>query len=95
MRTKVSIGAIQPLALKWMAFLFTAGICALVTVGFVGSAKPGYWFGLILVALLLAYSYFKTLHTANIYVCDSHFLIEHAIQGTLQKDLGLYRHIES
>ncbi|WP_310396962.1 hypothetical protein [Hymenobacter sp.] len=94
MGIKISIGAVQPLAIKWTSFLFTAGVCAVVALTFVWSAKPGYEFGLAIVALLLACIYFRTLHTANVYVCSSDFLIEHAVKGTIVKDFALYRKVE-
>jgi hypothetical protein len=94
METKISIGTVQPLAVKWASFLFTAGLCGLVSVAFCWSAKPGYWVGLIIAALLLAYTSFRTLYTANVYVAGSRFVIEHAVQGTLVKEGALYSRVE-
>ena len=94
MDTKISISAVQPLAVKWASFLFTAGVCGLVSVGFCWSAKPGYWVGLVIAALLLAYTGFRTLYTANVYVAGSRFIIEHAVWGTLVKEGALYNRVE-
>ena len=94
MENKVSIGAVQPLAVKWTSFLFTAGVCGVVSVAFIWSAKPGYWVGILIVAVLLAYTTFRTLYTANVYVTGSHFLIEHAVRGTLVKEGALYAGVE-
>ena len=95
MGTKVSIGAIQPLALKWTSFYFTAGFSALVAFLFAWSTTPGVWIAIPLIALLPALTYFQTLNTANVYVKGTCFLIEHAVKGIIRKDFALYRGVES
>ena len=94
MDTKVSIGVVQPLAVKWSSFLFTAAVCGLASVAFIWSAKPGYWVGLLIAAVMLAYTAFRTLYTANVYVAGSRFIIEHAVRGTLVKEAALYARVE-
>jgi hypothetical protein len=49
---------------------------------------------LIIVTVLVAYTFFRTLKTANIYVSDQGFIIEHALLGTLNKEFNLYHKIE-
>ena len=95
MDAKVSIGAFQPLAIKWTSFLFTAGVCGLVSVAFCLSAKPGYGFGVGFAVLLLAYTGLRTLYTANVYVSGARFVIEHAVRGTHMKDGALFSHVET
>ena len=95
MYTKVSIGAIQPLAVKWTSFLVTAGFCGLLALMFVWSTARGHWLAFPVIALLLALTYFQTLNTANVYVCGPGFVIEHALKGTIHKDAALYRKVET
>ena len=95
MCSRVSIGAIQSLAIKWTSFLFTASFSGLVAFMFVGSTAPGHWVAFPMIALLPTFTYFQTLNTANVYVEGTDFLIEHAVKGVIRKDFALYRSVES
>lgn len=95
MSTKVSIGTVQPIALKWTSFLFIAGFCSVFAIAFIRSGQPDYWIALVMLTIMLTWNYFQLLNTVNVYLSGSHFLIEHAIKGTITKDFGLFRTIES
>lgn len=95
MKNKISIGSIQPLAVKWISFLLVLCVAIGTGIGFVLSDKPGHWIGVIIVRFILVYAYFRTLNIVNIYLLNLSFLIEHTLHGTFTKKNSLYKEIKS
>ncbi|GAA4050668.1 hypothetical protein GCM10022409_41750 [Hymenobacter glaciei] len=92
---KISIGTVQPIAVKRSSFIFVFIVCLTVAIGFVISNKTGYWIGLIIDATLFLYTYFRTINTVNVFICDKNFIIEHAFKRIVVKEFSLFKGIET